>query len=143
MRYYLSNLPIPQIPLKTSLLTSDKTMQLILTDSGIIHLNGDKMYDYKLVITPNATTIDNYIDNYDLIMSGYTMTQKSQITQVPIHHKTIIISQKQYKLHDKSKTSFFIEKIDRKVRDFYFESSYNHDNKFLKKDILSFLSHFK
>ena len=101
------------------------------------------MYDYKLVITPNAPTIDNYIDNYNLIMSGYTISQKSQITQVPIHHKIIIISQKQYKLHDKSKTSFFIEKIDKKVRDFYFESSYNYDNKFLRKDILSFLSHFK
>ena len=80
MRYYLSNLTIPQIPLKTALLTSDKTLQLILTDSGIIHLNGDKMYDYKLVITPNAPTIDNYIDNYNLIMSGYTISQKSQVT---------------------------------------------------------------
>ena len=57
MRYYLSNLTIPQIPLESPLLTSDKTMQLILTDSGIIHLNGDKMYDYKLTITPKAMTI--------------------------------------------------------------------------------------
>ena len=143
MRYYLSNLTIPQIPLESPLLTSDKTMQLILTDSGIIHLNGDKMYDYKLTITPKAMTIENYIDNNNLIISGHTMTKKSQIMQIPIHYKSIIVYQKRYKLHEKSKTSFFIEKIDKKVRDFYFESSYNHDNKFLKKDIISFLSHFK
>jgi hypothetical protein len=104
-------------------------MHLILTHSGIIHLIGDKIH--------------NYIDNHDLIIAGYTMTKKSRVMQIPIHCKEIVIYKKQYKLHEKSKTTFVIEKFDGRIRDFYFESSYDHDNKFLKKDILSFLSHFK
>ena len=143
MRYYLSNFTNPHVTPNTSLIETNKTMHLILTHSGIIHLIGDKMYDYKLVITPYAQNIHNYIDNHDLIIAGYTMTKKSRVMQIPIHCKEIVIYKKQYKLHEKSKTTFVIEKFDGRIRDFYFESSYDHDNKFLKKDILSFLSHFK
>ena len=144
MRYYLSNFQNPHVKENTNLITSEQTLQLILTNSGIIHLNGDKMYDYKFVTTQNAKTINKYIDNYDLIVSGYTTTHNKLSTiQIPIHYKEITIFKKKYKLHEKSETSFYIEKIDRQIHDFYFESSYTHDNKFLKKDILSFLSHFK
>jgi hypothetical protein len=118
-------------------------MQFILTHSGIIHLIGDKMYDYKLLIQPDVQNINNYIDDHDLIMAGYTMIKKSQVMQIPIHYKVMVINQKQYKLHEKSKTNFIIEKMGGRIQDFYFESSYDYDNKFLKKDILSFLSHFK
>jgi len=143
MRYYLSNFTNPHVTPNTSLIETNKTMQFILTHSGIIHLIGDKMYDYKLLIQPDVQNINNYIDDHDLIMAGYTMIKKSQVMQIPIHCKVMVINQKQYKLHEKSKTNFIIEKMGGRIQDFYFESSYDYDNKFLKKDILSFLSHFK
>jgi len=143
MRYYLSKLTLPQIPADDSFLKSKTKQRLILTNNGIIHLIGDKMYDCKLKDDAYTEPIQNYIDKHDLCIGLSFQLQKSQNTQIPLSCKEIILNKEKYMLHEKSKTWFIIEKFDDKVSDFYFESTYEYDNKFLKKDILSFLSNFK
>ena len=101
------------------------------------------MYDSKLKDDAHTEPIQNYIDKHDLCIGLSFQLQKSQTTQIPLSCKEIILNKEKYMLHEKSKTWFIIEKFDDKVSDFYFESTYEYDNKFLKKDILSFLSNFK
>ena len=64
MRYYLSKLTLPQIPTNDSFLKSKTKQRLILTNNGIIHLIGDKMYDCKLKDDAHTEPIQNYIDKH-------------------------------------------------------------------------------
>ena len=101
------------------------------------------MYDYKIMPNDNSNIIPAFIDKHSLFCTGYSSGKYKDVLQAPVHHALIIMRKRIYKLHNKDKTSFVIEKIDNLIHDFYFESQYEHDNKFLKKDIISFLSHFK
>ena len=143
MKDYLSNLTQPIIKTNTQLICSDHTLKLLLTPNGIIHLKGDKMYDYKIIPTDNSNIIPAFIDKHTLFCAGYRSGKLKDIMQVPVRHARIVMHKRIYKLHNKGKTALVIEKINNIFHDFYFESQYEYDNKFLKKDIISFLLHFK
>jgi len=101
------------------------------------------MYDYKIIPTDNSNIIPAFIDKHTLFCAGYRSGKLKDIMQVPVRHALIVMRKRIYKLHNKGKTALVIEKINNIFHDFYFESQYEYDNKFLKKDIISFLLHFK
>ena len=144
MKYYIPQLPLPLISLTNDLYNEIEKSIIMLTSEGFLIEKETELYKYKIVETKKQNKpIVNYIDDYTLIPANNNNIQHSKIEYIPFIHHTFKKKKSIYKTHHLSQTSFIIEKQDNKIFDFYFESSYDVDNVFLKKDIASLLSYLK
>ena len=144
MKYYISQLPLPFIYLENNLHDAVEKSIIMLTSEGYLIQKEDALYKYKIVETKKQRDpIPHYIDDFTLIATNNDNIQYSKTDHIPFVHHTFKRTKSIYKVHHLSQTSFIIEKQDNKIFDFYFESSYDIDNIFLKKDIASLLSYLK
>ena len=79
-----------------------------------------KMYDYKIMPNDNSNIIPAFIDKHSLFCTGYSSGKYKDVLQAPVHHALIIMRKRIYKLHNKDKTSFVIEKIDNLIHVLFF-----------------------
>ena len=143
MRYYLDNLSSPINFTSQGLECEIEHIKKILAKDGEYRINQNKLYKYTFIKQDDDLSIPGYIENYTLLYSDNERQCSENLYQIPYNHKEYIIKLCKYKLHPKSQTIFIIEKFNNKISDFYFESSYEAEDKSLKEDIISFLSYIK
>ena len=135
MRYYINNLYTPDIQQINEYLKKEKKEQIILANDGLYKYIDEDLYKFKLVGDKNDIMIDGDIIGTDIYWKKYDKT-----FQIPFIFKKIEMNI--YDFNIEKDVTLRIEKINNKISDFYFVSSYSHDNFFLKNGIISFLSLF-
>jgi hypothetical protein len=135
MRYYINNLYTPDTQKLNEYLKKKKKEQIILASDGLYkYVDGD-LFKFKL----NSTKDDIIIDG-DIIGTHVSWKKYDRSFKIPFIFKKIEMDI--YDFNIEKDVTLRIEKINNKISDHYFLSSYLHDNFFLKDGIISFLSLF-
>ncbi len=113
--------------------------EILLGHDGYYKMENDNYILYK----ESQDFHLEYLENYKVLINEVNKRKKSTILKIPFNHnkinkKTIMIS-----FQKKANTFLTIEIVNKKITDFYFYSSLNHQNFNLKTDICSFLSRLK
>ena len=140
MRYYIN---IDNLSQTKHFLYEKKKKEVdenwILTNEGLYKYVKNNLFKYKLDLT-----IEDTPEKYgDIMVRNMHWKKYSEEWNIPLSHDIVKIKKVEYKLHEKSLTSFIIEYLENKIHDYYFESRENIDNYSLKEDINSFLSMLK
>ena len=135
MRYYINNLYTPDTQKLNEYLKKKKKEQIILASDGLYkYVDGD-LFKFKL----NSTKDDISIDG-DIIGTHVSWKKYDRSFKIPFIFKKIEMDI--YDFNIEKDVTLRIEKINNKISDYYFFSSYLYDNFFLKDGIISFLSLF-
>jgi hypothetical protein len=140
MRYYININKLSQT--KHSIYEKKKNEtdeNWILTNEGFYKYTKNNLFKYKLDLT-NEDTPEKY---GDIMVRNISWKKHSEEWNIPLSHDIVKIKKVEYKLYNKSSTSFIIEYMENEINDYYFESVENIDNYSLKEDINSFLSMLK
>ena len=135
MRYYLNNLYTPDTQKLNEYLKKQKKEQIILAMDGLYKYVGEDLFKFKITGNNDDIIIDGDIIGTDIYWKKYNRT-----FQIPFIFKKIEMDI--YDFNIEKDVTLRIEKINNKISDYYFLSSYTYDNFFLKEGIISFLSLF-
>ena len=143
MKHYIQELTIHNGSNLKKLLEKTETFTLFICPDGQYQMVKNKLYKY-IFPSVKTTRIENYIQDYTLLSSEIEILDTSEeICRLPYEHVSKEIKKSIFTFHPKSQTSFVIEKCERKIIDFYFESLHKSHQKTLKEDISSLLSYLK
>ena len=110
---------------------------ILLSKMGLYKMYNDNIYKCKLNnIDSCITSVNEYV-----IMVSQINWKREINYQIPFDVKKIIIEKTIYNIN--KKLSFIIERIDKKINDFYFISKEHFINHMIKDEISSFLSQLK
>ena len=147
MRYYIKELNLQSSWNMDHLYKNTKSMKYILASDGIYQMQGDHLYKYKVQRNNSdehcVVEEKNYIKEYTILLSGFQLLKMEKSYCIPYTHEIMDKNIEEYKIHPKSETKLVIERIDGKINDLFFESSYFLKDHSLKEDIVSLLSHLK
>ena len=135
MRYYINNLYTPDTQKLNEYFKKQKKEHIILATDGLYKYVDEDLFKFKLNNTEDDIIIDGDIIGTDIYWKKYNRT-----FQIPFIFKKIEMDISDYNIE--KDVTLRIEKINNKISDYYFLSSYSHDNFFLKDGIISFLSLF-
>ena len=143
MKHYLAELHILPYINSKDLHKKESVRKIILCEDGEYRLIKKQLYKHKFYNEIPDSTTHKYIDHYTLQSSENKLIQCEQTFRIPYEHILFAITRIEYTLHPQSQTLFVIEKIDKKMTDFYFESPHDSMHQSLKEDIISLLSYLK
>ena len=137
MRYYILELKNFKHLEKYESVSTEK--KKAVKGNSIIKEYKNELYRYKLIDNHKDATIKNYIDNFTLVTTDFFEKRIEKVFQIPFDSTVIEYIEEKYFIGPS--TLFIIEKKNRSILDYYFQSKEEPDSFSLKEDISSFLSH--
>jgi len=142
MRYY-PELKNPQLSNLIPHLWKEEKEKILLAEDGLYKYIKETLYKFKIIPLSTINISPFSIQNIQFFPMGFNFQKKEEVIQIPKKHYFMELNKKIYKLNEKSTTVFIIEYNNKKIKDFYFESSEEADNHSLREDLSSFLSLLK
>ena len=137
MRYYILELKKFKHLEKYESVSTEK--KKAVKGNSIIKEYKNELYRYKLIDNHKDATIKNYIGNFTLVTTDFFEKRIEKVFQIPFDSTVIEYIEEKYFIGPS--TLFIIEKKNRSILDYYFQSKEEPDSFSLKEDISSFLSH--
>ena len=132
-QYYIREL---ECPTNINYPQTIRNESILLSNDGLYKTYKSELYKYKLNCKSSEEVL---IDNYILLVNNINW-KRTKTNNIPFLHEQLRnITYHEYIIHPKVR--FIIEKREKKMIDFYFQS--NENTSIIQNEIASFLSHVK
>lgn len=113
----------------------------IYSEDGIIEIDiSGRLWLLEIIddmLSPSTIILDKVLKMY---VDKSTIKRKEQVYQIQPNHKYIVNNKYICKISSKSMIQLVIESNDEKIVDLYFETDIDIQQKYIKDDIVTFLS---